>query len=80
MIELFDDYKVYLIKLPATVRGAVRIDNDGFASIYINEQLSPQAKKAAFLHEIRHLQNDDMYNDKSIYEVEGLCQGQKNST
>jgi hypothetical protein len=79
MIELFDDYRVYLIKLPATVRGAVRIDNDGFASIYINEQLSPQAKKAAFLHEIRHLQNDDMYNDKSIYEVEGLCQGQKNS-
>ena len=76
---MFDDYKVYLIKLPATVRGAVRIDNDGFASIYINEQLSPQAKKAAFLHEIRHLQNDDMYNDKSIYEVEGLCQGQKNS-
>ena len=79
MIELFDDYRVYLVKLPATVRGAVRIDNDGFASIYINEQLSPQAKKAAFLHEMRHLQNDDMYNDKSIYEVEGLCQGQKNS-
>ncbi len=79
MIELFDDYRVYLVKLPATVRGAVRIDNDGFASIYINEQLSPQAKKAAFLHEIRHLQNDDMYNDKSIYEVENLCQGQKNS-
>jgi hypothetical protein len=79
MIELFDDYRVYLVKLPATVRGAVRIDNDGFASIYINEQLSPQAKKAAFLHEIRHLQNDDMFNNKSIYEVEGLCQGQKNS-
>jgi hypothetical protein len=79
MIELFDDYRVYLVKLPATVRGAVRIDNDGFASIYINEQLSPQAKKAAFLHELRHLRNDDMYNDKSIYEVEGLCQGQKNN-
>ena len=76
---MFDDYRVYLVKLPATVRGAVRIDNDGFASIYINDQLSPQAKKAAFLHEMRHLQNDDMYNDKSINEVEGLCQGQKNS-
>ena len=75
-----DDYRVYLVKLPGTVHGAIRIDNDGFASIYINEQLSPQAKRAAFLHEIRHLQNDDMYNDKSIYEVEGLCQGQKNST
>lgn len=74
-----DNYRVYLVKLPATVHGAIRIDNEGFASIYINEQLSPQAKKAAFLHEIRHLQNDDMYNDKSIYEVEGLCQGQKNS-
>ena len=75
-----DDYRVYLVKLPGTVHGAIRIDNDGFASIYINEQLSPQAKRAAFLHELWHLRNDDMYNDKSIYEVEGLCQGQKNST
>ena len=80
MIELLDNYRVYLVKLPGTVHGAIRIDNDGFASIYINEQLSPQAKRAAFLHELRHLRNDDMYNDKSIYEVEGLCQGQKNST
>ena len=75
-----DDYRVYLVKLPGTVHGAIRIDNDGFASIYINEQLSPQAKRAAFLHELRHLRNDDMYNDKSIYEVEGLCQGQRSNT
>jgi hypothetical protein len=68
-----------MIPFPGDIQAAVRIDADGYASIYINEQLSPQAKKAAFLHEIRHLQNDDMYNDKSIYEVEGLCQGQKNS-
>ena len=29
-----DDYRVYLVKLPGTVHGAIRIDNDGFASIY----------------------------------------------
>lgn len=65
-----DEYRVYLIKLPPTIHGAVRVDKDGFASIYINDLLSPDAKKAAFLHEMRHLENDDLYNDSPITEIE----------
>ena len=67
-----DEYRVYLVKLPATVHGAVRVDNDGFPSIYINNDLSPKAKKAAFEHEMRHIINDDLYNSKTIQEVEGI--------
>ena len=74
------DYHVYMIPFPGDIKAAVRIDAEGFASIYINDYLSPEAKKRAFLHELRHLRNDDMYNDKSIYEVEGLCQGQRSNT
>ena len=67
-----DEYRVYLVKLPATIHGAVRVDKDGFPSIYINDDLSPKAKKAAFRHEMRHIINDDIYNSKTIQEVEGI--------
>ena len=67
-----DEYRVYLVKLPATIHGAVRVDNDGFPSIYINDDLSPKAKKAAFRHEMRHIINNDLYSSKTIQEVEGI--------
>ena len=67
-----DEYRVYMVKLPATIHGAVRVDKDGFPSIYINDDLSPKAKKAAFRHEMRHIINDDLYNSKTIQEVEGI--------
>ena len=65
-----DEYRVYLVKLPASVRGACRLDAEGFASIYINDDLSPQAKKAVFRHEIRHIRRKDHTNTKPILEVE----------
>lgn len=67
---IFGEYRVYLVKLPGTIHGAVRIDKDGFPSIYINESLSPDAKKAAFLHEMRHIGNDDFYNNLPIETIE----------
>ncbi len=64
------EYRVYMVKLPGDVRGGVRIDTDGFASIYINEQLSKKARKAVLLHEIRHIRRNDHTNAKRIIEVE----------
>lgn len=65
-----DEYRVYLMPFPGDIMGAVRIDNEGFPSIYINDALSPAAKKQAFLHELRHIQRDDFYNNLPIEEVE----------
>ena len=65
-----DGFRVYLVKLPGDIKGAVRIDEEGFASIYINDDLSPKAKKAVFLHEIRHIKRNDHTNTKNIQEVE----------
>lgn len=64
------EYCVYLVHFPGDVMGVVRIDEDGFASIYINDQLSPKAKKAVFLHEIRHISRNDHANTRNIWEVE----------
>jgi len=65
-----DECRVYLIPFPGDINAAVRIDNEGFPSIYINDALSPAAKKRAYLHEIRHILRNDHYNSKSIEEVE----------
>jgi hypothetical protein len=65
------DYHVYMIPFPGDIQAAVRIDADGYASIYINDLLSPEAKKRAFLHELRHIERDDFYNSLSIRTIEG---------
>lgn len=64
------EYRVYLVKMPGDVRGAVRIDHDGFASIYINEALTPKEKKAVFLHEVTHIEENDFFNSRKIWEAE----------
>lgn len=64
------DYHVYMIPFPGDIKAAVRIDAEGYASIYINDCLSPEAKKRAFLHEIRHIERDDFYNSLPISIIE----------
>ena len=65
------DYKVYIVSLPRHVNGAIRIDDTGFASIYISDALSYAEKKRALMHELRHLRRGDMYNMRPIQTIEG---------
>jgi hypothetical protein len=65
-----NEYRIYMVNLPGDIHGAVRVDQDGFASIYINDQLSPKARIAAIKHELRHLRQNDHYNLRKIREVE----------
>ena len=65
-----DEYRVYMMPFPGDILATVRVDADGFPSIYINDALSPDAKKRAFAHELRHIADEDFYNDRSIEEVE----------
>lgn len=75
-----DEYSVYLVKMPGTIKGAVRIDKDGYPSIYINDDLSPMAKRETLKHEIHHIENNDFFNDHTIEEVEAIkCHGRKNN-
>lgn len=67
-----DEFRVYIIPLPRRVRGCVRLDPDGFASIYINASLSRSEQYAVLGHELRHLRRGDMYSRRSIRSVECL--------
>ena len=66
------DYIVRMVDFPGDIAGATRLSPDGFANIYINDWLSPQARRKAFDHEIRHINNDDFYNDEPIEKIEGV--------
>lgn len=64
------EFTVRMINLPGDIHGAVRLSEDGFANIYINDQLAPEAKRKAFEHEVKHIDNNDFYNGKPIQEIE----------
>lgn len=64
------EYRVYLVSFPGDIKAAVRLDEEGFPSIYINAALSPAARRAAFLHEIGHIRRNDHLNARPIKEVE----------
>lgn len=65
-----DEYRVYMMPFPGDILGAVRLDAEGYPSIYINDSLSPAARKRAFLHELKHIINDDFYNGLPIEVIE----------
>ena len=66
-----DEYRVYIVPFPGDIKAAVMLDNEGFPSIYINDKLSPEAKKRAFLHELKHIRREDFYNTQTLRKVEG---------
>ena len=66
-----DEYRVYIVPFPGDIKAAVMLDNEGFPSIYINDKLSPEAQKRAFLHELKHIRREDFYNAQTLRKVEG---------
>ena len=66
-----DAYKIYFTKFPTgTIKGVTMIDPDGFASIYINVDLSPAEKRKTLKHELRHVERGDFYNGLPIDYIE----------
>ncbi len=66
------DYFVYYEKFPPSVRGLVTPNEDGTFSVFINENLSDFDKLLTYIHEVKHIQNDDFYSGKPVEEIEHL--------
>lgn len=60
----------YLVDMPGRI-GATAIPNeDGTYTIYVNSRLTVEKQRKAYLHEIRHIKNDDFYKDICVDEIE----------
>jgi len=66
-----DDYNVIMLPFPGPIRACVRINGDGYPTVYINDNLCPMAKREALRHELGHFARGDFYSHWTIYDVEG---------
>lgn len=64
-----EDCRITICKLPPHVKGLCTVKGAD-ELILINEDLSEEAKLAAFTHELRHLRRGDLYSDKPLEEIE----------
>lgn len=72
-----DDTTIRLVDLPPAVSGFVSDSPDGHHNVYININLSDAERRDAAEHEFRHIEGDDLYNDRDIHDVERDADGPK---
>ena len=71
-----NEYAVHPINFPPSVLAAVVALGDGTFDIFINDALTPQLRKQALEHEIRHIDGGHLYNDiYTIAEMEREAEG-----
>lgn len=61
---------VQLIHLGRGVREMVFENEDGGHTVFIDDQLAPEAQRKAFLHAMRHIEEDDFGRHGSVQEIE----------
>ena len=56
------DYQVHLINFPTgKTKEAVTENEDGSYTIFIEEKLSQEEREKAFLHAMKHIDNNDFF-------------------
>lgn len=61
---------IYYIDMPYSVTSTIVECEDGSYTIYINNRLSYEKQLEGYLHEIRHLENNDLNNCYDVQKVE----------
>ena len=63
------DCQTFLMPLPGKTNEAVVANEDGSYTIFIEEALSPEHQKKAFLHALRHLTDHD-FEKADVQDIE----------
>ena len=58
------------MKMPLTIRAFTVPDENGDFNIYINSDLSDEAKEEALKHEKLHIENNDFASDELARKIE----------
>lgn len=61
---------VIVIHLGRGVREMVFENEDGGHTVFIDDQLTPEAQRKAFLHAMRHIEEDDFGRHGDVQEIE----------
>lgn len=63
---------VQILDFGNSIPAVVTINDDGSFSIFLNARLTYERRLEAYLHEIRHIQNQDFYSEMSVDELEAV--------
>jgi hypothetical protein len=63
---------VVLIDLPCSIRGFTKKVSGGY-TIVLNAKLNREQNEKTLKHELDHIENDDLFRDLDIQEVEYLA-------
>lgn len=67
------DFHVKLVRFPSTkTHEAVTINEDGSATIFLNQNDTKELQQKRFLHAIKHLYGDDFYRHY-VQDIEYQC-------
>ena len=61
------------MKMPLTIRAFTIPDENGDYNIYINNNLSDEAKQKSLKHEKKHIENNDFSSSDLARVIEGKC-------
>ena len=65
------EYAVHVVNLPCTVLAAVTSTDSDLYHVFINDCLSPELRRRALEHELRHIDDEHLQNDtRTISEME----------
>lgn len=70
-----DDYYVYEIPLPRSVRGCTRVNDDGTYTVYLNSEIPEEKRRAALRHELRHIELNHLYREIPVEQAEAEADG-----
>jgi len=61
---------VEITDFPGSVQGLTVVDDDGFATIYLNAKMCCEMRETIIEHELRHVRRDDVHNGVRILRAE----------
>lgn len=65
-------HRVIYQDLPCSIPGYIRMDPEGYCTIILNSRLSSERNRETYDHELKHIENDDLYSQDSAGEIEEL--------
>lgn len=67
-----EDIKIIIYQLPPNIK-ACTVEVDGYYTIIVNDNLSPQVRFTEYLHELNHINNGDFSKDETADKIETLA-------
>lgn len=60
----------HLLNLPCSVKGLAKANSDGSYTILLNSRLSFEQLQRTYIHEMRHIKEDDFHSELNVDVIE----------